>query len=66
MDGLRIIRTKDLALWKGVQIRAAQREMERIRDYFDKASHQYVTNEEAAEYYGIPASLFDEKTKISH
>ena len=61
---LRIISTRDLCLWKGVQIRAAQREMKLIRDYFDKAAHHYLTNEEAAEYYDIPVSLFDEKTKI--
>lgn len=62
---LRIIGTKDISLWKGVQLRSAQREMNRIRDYFDKASHQYITNEEVAEYYGIPVELFEAKTKLA-
>ncbi len=56
---LRIIRTQDLKHYKRVQLRAAQLEMRRIKDYHDKAKHQAVTNVEAAEYYGIPLELFE-------
>ena len=66
MTHLRIICTKDLTIWKGVQLRAAQREMRKIMDYFDKLPHQYITNQEAAEYYGIPITLFDQKTQAKH
>ena len=63
MSSLRIISTKDLQKWKKVQLRAAQIEMNRIRDYYDKASHQYLTNKEAADYYGIPLELFEKITR---
>lgn len=57
---IRIISTKDLSLYKGVKLRSGQIEMQRIKFYYDKLKHQEITNIEAAEYYGIPVTLFED------
>jgi hypothetical protein len=62
---MKIITTKDLCQFKGVQLRAAQLEMSKIKDYHDKEKHQLVSSSEAAEYYGIPESLFLESLQTS-
>tara|TARA_R100000322_G_scaffold165889_1_gene131665 strand:- start:737 stop:979 length:243 start_codon:yes stop_codon:yes gene_type:complete len=56
---LRLITTHDLCLYKHVKLRAAQKEMVRIKDFHNKLKHQQVTNLDAADYYGIPLSLFE-------
>ncbi|QSS98016.1 hypothetical protein [Psychroflexus sp. ALD_RP9] len=51
---MQIILSKDLAKFKGVKIRSAQKEMNLIKDFYDKAPHQLVTSLEVAEYYDVP------------
>ncbi len=50
---IRIVNTGLLQRYKNVKIRTAQREMRKIKDYFDKQPHHFVTNREVAEYYGV-------------
>ncbi len=56
---LRLLNTRDLCHYKGVKLRAGQLEMARIKDFHSKLKHQQVTNQDAADYYGIPLALFE-------
>ncbi len=56
---IRLINTELLQRYKGVKKRTAQREMRKIKDYFDKLPHHCVTNKEVAEYYGISVEDFE-------
>lgn len=58
---LLIIKTEDIMRFKKVQRRAAQKEIKRIKDYFEKADFQLLTNIEVAEYYDIPVSVLHQE-----
>lgn len=59
LERLRVIETKDLMLFKKIKIRAAQKAMQRIKDFHEKEPYQLVTNEEAALYYDVKLELFE-------
>jgi hypothetical protein len=56
---MRVIKTKDLMIMRGVNLRTAKKDMQKIKDYFDKQEHQLITNYEAAEYYGLDDNDFE-------
>ncbi len=57
---MQVILSKDIAKFKQVQLRTAQKEMNRIKDFYDKAPHQLITSLEVAAYYGVPEDFFVE------
>lgn len=62
---MKIISTADISRFRTVKLRTAQKEMQKIKDYFEKEKHQLICSHEVAEYYGVPESFVLEKIEVT-